>query len=78
MKTTININRHIIATNKKLDQDNPPISVKTYKSNEYAAKVAILDKMGNVVGEIAYARKSPLKCGATCWFEAYYGYKIIK
>lgn len=67
MKRTININRHIIASNKKNGETVPPISVKTYKSTTYGSKVDVLDTFGNVVATIHYTPDNPLSCGATAY-----------
>lgn len=69
MKTIIHVNQHVIRDNKKNNSDNPPITVKTYKSNNYGARVNILDKDGNVVARVIYRPESPLSCGAHVWIE---------
>ena len=43
------------------------ITVKTYKSNEYAASVRI-----NGPSEVVYSPEKPLSCGARVWIEADY------
>ena len=41
MKAQINVNQHVIRANKKDGLNHPPLTVKTYKSNEYAYVVQI-------------------------------------
>ena len=41
MKKVIHVNQHVIRANKKNGEDNPPITVKTYKSNTYCKSVQI-------------------------------------
>ena len=67
MKAKIHINQHIIRANAKNDERNPVITVKTYKSNEYAHKICI-----NGPSEVIYSPDKPLSCGAKVWIEANY------
>jgi hypothetical protein len=69
MKTTIHINRHRVAQNRKNAEALPPISCRTYKGTIYGNDVAILDGQGNVVAHIKYSPEKPLSCGATVWIE---------
>lgn len=64
MKRIIHINQHVIRANKKNGERNPVITVKTYKTNEYAHEVRIA---GPCV--IRYAPDNPLSCGARVWIE---------
>ena len=41
MKTLIHVNQHVIKSNSKNNENNPVLTVKTYKSNEYAHEVEI-------------------------------------
>lgn len=63
MKTIIHVNQHIIKRNTKTGSSDPVLTVKTYKSNEYAHEVEILGP-----SKIVYQAK-PLSCGARCWIE---------
>jgi hypothetical protein len=36
MKTIIHVNQHVIKSNRKNDEEQPVLTVKTYKSNTYA------------------------------------------
>jgi len=64
MKKIIHINQHVIKSNKKNNESKPVITVKTYKSNEYAKEVKI--KGPSIV---KYSPNKPLSCGANCWVE---------
>ena len=63
MKVTIHVNKKILAANRKSGESNPPITVKTYKSNDYGDKVIIYGP-----SEVVYPEK-PLSCGAQVWIE---------
>lgn len=69
MKTRIHVNKHVIASNRRHSQCEPPLTVKTYKSNDYCHEVAILDKLGNEVARIVHRPDKPLSCGAVVWIE---------
>ena len=64
MKTKIHVNQHVIRSNKKLGEDKPALTVKTYKNNTYAHEVEI-DGPSRVV----YSPDKPLSCGAKVWIE---------
>jgi hypothetical protein len=69
MKTLIHVNQHVIKANAKNGDNNPVLTVKTYKSNDYAHSVNILDANGNVVARVVYSPDKPLSCGARVWIE---------
>ena len=69
MKHIIHINRHVIASNKKHGKKDPPITVKTYKTNYYCQKASILDKEGDIVATVVHRPEKPLSCGALVWIE---------
>lgn len=69
MKTIIHVNQHKLKANTKNGTDDPVLTVKTYKSNDYAHEVIIRDKNGNEVARIVYRPHKPLSCGARCWIE---------
>ncbi len=73
MKKVIHVNRHRIASNAKTGERNPVITVKTYKSNEYAHEVIIRGKDGAEVARIVYRPDAPLSCGAKVWIEVMAG-----
>ena len=64
MKTIIHVNQHVIKANAKNNENNPVLTVKTYKSNDYAHSV-------NIKGEskVVYSPDKPLSCGAKVWIE---------
>ena len=64
MKTIIHVNQHIIKANRKNNETNPVLTVKTYKSNTYAHTVSI-----NGPSKIVYNPTKPLSCGAHVWVE---------
>ena len=78
MKTKIHVNKHVIASNRKQQKCDPPLTVKTYKSNDYCHEVAILDKEGTEVARIVHRPDKPLSCGAKVWIECEGNVKIIK
>ena len=65
MKKRIHINQHVIRANKNKGEHNPPITVKTSKSNHYTY-AAEIDGLSRVV----YSPNKPLSCGAKVWIEA--------
>lgn len=69
MKKIIHINQHRIKANAKNGTLDPVITVKTYKSNDYAHEVVIYDKQGSEVARVVYSPHKPLSCGARVWLE---------
>jgi hypothetical protein len=78
MKKKIIVNRHIIRKNKKHGANEPPLSLKTYKSNDKAYELEINDPIGNPVARVIYKPNSPLSCGATVWIETENEVRIVK
>ena len=64
MKKRIHINQHKIRSNKKHNLNEPVITVKTSKSNDYAHEVEI-----NGPSKVIYSPNKPLSCGAKVWVE---------
>ena len=64
MKTIIHVNQHVIKANRKNGTNDPVLTVKTYKSNNYAHEV-IIDGPSKLV----YRPDKPLSCGAHVWVE---------
>ena len=60
----IHINQHKIRSNKKNNIEEPVITVKTSKSNNYAKEVEILGK-----SKLLYKPNNPLSFGAKVWIE---------
>lgn len=71
MKTILHVNQHNIKANRKDGLDRPVLTVKTYKSNDYAHEAEILDASGNVVATVVYRPDKPLSCGAHVWIETH-------
>lgn len=64
MLKRIHVNQHVIRANQRLDQLDPPITVKTYRRNHRAHRVVI-----DGSSELVYAPSRPLPCGARLWIE---------
>ena len=64
MRTRIHVNQHKIRSNKKHNLNEPVITVKTSKSNDYGHEVEILGP-----SKIIYSPDKPLSCGARVWIE---------
>jgi len=64
MKKIIHVNQIVIRSNKKNGKNDPVITVKTYKSNDYTHEVEILGP-----SKIIYSPDKPLSCGARVWIE---------
>lgn len=69
MKTIIHVNQHVIRDNAKNGTTDPVLTVKTYKSNDYAHEAIVRDKDGNEVARVVYRPNDPLSCGARVWIE---------
>jgi|TARA_R110000782_G_scaffold54104_1_gene114569 hypothetical protein len=64
MKTIVHVNQHIVKKNTKTGSREPVLTVKTYKSNDYAHEVEIEGP-----STIIYRPDKPLSCGARVWIE---------
>lgn len=64
MKTILHVNQHVIKANAKNNENNPVLTVKTYKENRYAHEVAI-----DGPNRLVYSPHMPLSCGARVWIE---------
>lgn len=69
MKTIIHVNQHVIKDNSKNNLNNPVLTCKTYKSNNYAHEAIIYDDNGKEVAKVIYSSHKPLSCGAKVWIE---------
>ena len=69
MKTIIHVNQSVIRANKTHGTTDPPLTVKTYKTNTYADCAEIVDADGQVVARVVYRPDKPLSCGARVWIE---------
>lgn len=68
MKTVIHVNQHKIRQNIK-QEIQPPLTVKTYKSNDYCMEAVIILADGTEAARVVYRPHKPLSCGARCWIE---------
>ena len=73
MKTIIHVNQHVIKANRANEVNDPVLTVKTYKSNDYAHEVAI-----HGASRVVYSPDKPLSCGAHVWIETQAEVEIIK
>ena len=64
----IHVNQHVIRKNHKTDSRDPVLTVKTYKTNEYAHEADIIHN-GVLVARVVYSPDKPLSCGARVWIE---------
>ena len=73
MKTYIHVNQHIIKRNFKTGEDDPVLTFKTYKSNDYASEI-------NIKGDckVVYRPNNPLSCGAKVWKETQGKVEVIR
>lgn len=78
MKTIIHVNQHVIKSNNHNNENEPVLTCKTYKSNEYAHQAIIYDKDDNEVCRIVYSKDKPLSCGARVWLQTNNRVELIK
>ena len=64
MKTLVHVNQHVIRANGKTGERNAPLTVKTYKSNDYAQEVIL-----HGPSKVVYSPDKPLPCGVKVWIE---------
>lgn len=69
MKTIIHVNQHKIKSNSKNNEQEPVLTCKTYKSNEYAHTAIIYGQDGMEAARVVYSPDKPLSCGAKVWIE---------
>jgi hypothetical protein len=69
MKTIVHVNQHVIKANRKHGSTNPVLTVKTYKSNNYAHEAIIYGQDGKEAARVIYRPDKPLSCGAHVWIE---------
>lgn len=67
MKKKIHVNRHRVASNTKTDAREPVLTVKTYRTNDYAHEVIIYGQDGEEAARVIYSPDKPLSCGARVW-----------
>ena len=69
MKQIIHVNQHKIKRNTKHGTDEPVLTVKTYKDNNYAHEAVLKTKDGVEIAKVIYRPHKPLSCGARVWIE---------
>ena len=69
LKKIIHVNQHVIKSNRKHGTCAPVLTIKTYKSNDYAHEAIIKDDRGIEVAKVVYRPNKPLSCGAHVWIE---------
>ena len=77
MRTIIHVNQHIIKKNRKEQDNQPVLTCKTYKSNNYGHEAIIRDDEGNEVARVVYRPDKPLSCGAHVWIETTLPVEVI-
>ena len=77
MLKRIHVNQHKIKSNKKHGRNEPVLTCKTSKSNDYGHEVIIYDKEGKEAARVIYRPEKPLSCGARCWIETKNEVKVI-
>ena len=60
----IHVNTHRLRANARIDTPEPVITVKTWKSNHYGFRAAVLGP-----STVVYRPEKPLSCGAVLWVE---------
>ena len=70
MKTIVHVNQHVIKSNRKSGDTAPVLTVKTYKSTDYASEVIIYGQDGLEAARVVYRPENPLSCGAHVWIES--------
>lgn len=73
MKTIIHVNQHVIKSNRKNGVNDPVLTVKTYKSNQYAHEVIV-----HGPSKVIYSPDQPLSCGAHVWIETQSPVEVVK
>ena len=68
MKTVIHVNKHRIASNNKSGKNDPAITVKNYKKNQYAKRVRVTGTIEIIQSDLECGIK-PLNCGAKVWIQ---------
>jgi len=75
MKTIIHVHQAKIRSNigKPVEDQEPVLTVKTYKSNIYAHEVEIIG-----TSRVVYSPDKPLSCGARVWIETESEVRIVR
>lgn len=75
MKTIVHVHQQKIRSNigKPVEEQEPVLTVKTYKSNTYAYEVEFLGPC-----RVIYSPDKPLSCGARVWLESDGEVRIVR
>lgn len=68
-KKYIHVNQAVIKRNRKTGANDPVITCKDYKTNQYGHEVVIYGADGVEVARVVYRPDKPLSCGAHVWVE---------
>lgn len=76
--TVIHVNRGTIDKNRVRGEDAPPLTMRRgkYGKGQYGDRILILDKDGEIAGEVVYNRDGILACGAKAVIIAHHGAKV--
>ena len=72
MTVKVNVNRNVIAANRKNGTNEPPFSI--YRSGKRVERALEVRLEGDV--RLVYRPDKPLNCGATVWLEAEAAYPV--
>lgn len=64
----IHINQHVLKKNSRDGENEPVVTCKNSKDNEYGHEVEIYHE-DVLVASVIYRPDKPLSCGAKCWVE---------
>lgn len=64
MKSRIHVNQHVIKANRVNKENNPVLSIMTYRSTVRAHEIRIVGP-----SKIVHSPDKPLSCGARVWIE---------
>jgi hypothetical protein len=78
MKTIIHVNQHVIKKNRSQGTAEPPLTVKTYRSNDYAHEAIIRAEDGTELARVVYRPNRPLSCGAHVWIETQHQVDLVQ
>lgn len=73
MKTRIHVNQHVIKSNRINGENNPVLSLMTYKGTKHAHEVVI-----NGPSKLVHSPNKPLSCGARVWIETEAEVEVVR
>lgn len=72
IKKIIHVNQHVIKSNHKNGENNPPLTVKIRGKAHYAHEVVI-----HGPSKVVHSPHKPLSCGARVWIETHAEVELI-